>query len=200
MVRGKANTDEAKITGITPAWLILSGRCVACPPYIRRPTTLLAYWTGIFLCPSVTITTRTTTARAITRNARKPRGLIPPLPRAPMVPMVEGSKRETIPAKISKEIPLPIPRSEMTSPSHISKILPPVITAITVTTAQGLPGSVMASRKPIVRAVACKRPRITVPYRVYWAITFRPSTPSLASSSRRGMTMVKRFIIIEAVI
>ena len=48
-------------------------------------------------------------------------------------------------------------------------------------------------------AVACKRPRKTVLYRVYWAITFG-LPPFLGHFSRLGMTMVKRFIIIDAVI
>ena len=42
---GNARIDEAKITGITPPVFTLSGMCVLDPPYIRRPTTRLAYWT-----------------------------------------------------------------------------------------------------------------------------------------------------------
>ena len=48
---GNIRIDEAKIGGMTPATLTLSGRCVDCPPYIFRPTTRLAYWTGICRCP-----------------------------------------------------------------------------------------------------------------------------------------------------
>ena len=44
-VAGNRISDEAKITGITPAVLIRSGMWVDCPPYTRRPTTRLAYWT-----------------------------------------------------------------------------------------------------------------------------------------------------------
>ena len=44
---GNIRIDEAKIGGITPAVLTLSGRWVVCPPYIFRPTTRLAYCTGI---------------------------------------------------------------------------------------------------------------------------------------------------------
>src|SRR3989454_1663612 len=47
IVAENAMIDEAKIGGITPAVLILSGRCVLCPPNTRRPTTRLAYCTGI---------------------------------------------------------------------------------------------------------------------------------------------------------
>jgi hypothetical protein len=43
MVAGNMMMEEAKIGGMTPAVLIFSGRWVLCPPYIRRPTTRLAY-------------------------------------------------------------------------------------------------------------------------------------------------------------
>ena len=45
MVVGNARIDEAKITGMTPPVLTLSGMCVLEPPHIRRPTTRLAYCT-----------------------------------------------------------------------------------------------------------------------------------------------------------
>ena len=35
------------MTGMTPAWLTLSGRYVEVPPYILRPTMRLAYCTGM---------------------------------------------------------------------------------------------------------------------------------------------------------
>ena len=37
--------DEAKITGMTPPVFTFNGMCVLDPPYIRRPTTRLAYCT-----------------------------------------------------------------------------------------------------------------------------------------------------------
>ena len=45
MVCGNARIDDAKMTGMTPPVLTLSGMCVLDPPYIRRPTTRLAYCT-----------------------------------------------------------------------------------------------------------------------------------------------------------
>ena len=45
IVIGNARIDDAKMTGMTPPVLTLSGMCVLDPPYIRRPTTRLAYWT-----------------------------------------------------------------------------------------------------------------------------------------------------------
>ena len=61
-------TDEAKMTGITPAMLTLSGMNVLSPPIIRRPTTRLAYCTGTRRSPVVIQITPTTTASAMTRN------------------------------------------------------------------------------------------------------------------------------------
>jgi len=43
IVTGNISIDEAKIAGITPAVFTFSGRCVVCPPYIFRPTTLFGY-------------------------------------------------------------------------------------------------------------------------------------------------------------
>ena len=42
---GKTSSEDAKIGGITPEVLTFSGRCELCPPYMRRPTTRLAYCT-----------------------------------------------------------------------------------------------------------------------------------------------------------
>jgi len=59
------------MTGMTPAWFTLSGMYVELPPYIRRPTIRLAYWTGIRRCacsmnttkPTIAIPTSSTTAK-----------------------------------------------------------------------------------------------------------------------------------------
>ena len=45
IVCGNARIDDAKMTGMTPPVLTFSGMCVLEPPYIRRPTTRLAYCT-----------------------------------------------------------------------------------------------------------------------------------------------------------
>jgi len=50
IVAGNARMDEAKMTGMTPPVFTFSGMCVLDPPYIRRPTTRLAYCTGIRRC------------------------------------------------------------------------------------------------------------------------------------------------------
>ena len=53
IVPGKSRIDDAKIGGITPDVLILSGRCELWPLYIRRPTTRLAYCTGMRRCAAL---------------------------------------------------------------------------------------------------------------------------------------------------
>ena len=55
-VAGNARIDEAKMIGITPPVLTFNGMCVLEPPYMRRPTTRLAYWTVIRRCPRSTKT------------------------------------------------------------------------------------------------------------------------------------------------
>ena len=64
-VAGNRISDEAKMTGITPAVLIRSGMWVDWPPYMRRPTTRLAYCTGILRWPSCIRTTAAVTATII---------------------------------------------------------------------------------------------------------------------------------------
>src|SRR5919198_4550251 len=62
---GKYRTEAAKMMGITPAWLTLSGMYVLPPVVIRRPTTRFAYCTGIRRWPSWTKTMPTITASAM---------------------------------------------------------------------------------------------------------------------------------------
>src|SRR5438093_5161045 len=56
---GKYRTDDAKMIGMTPAWFTFSGMYVDWPPIILRPTTRLAYWTGIRRWPCSIHTTAT---------------------------------------------------------------------------------------------------------------------------------------------
>ena len=49
-IAGRYISDEAKMTGMMPAWFTLSGMYVELPPNILRPTMRRAYWTGIRRC------------------------------------------------------------------------------------------------------------------------------------------------------
>ena len=83
----------------------------------------LAYWTGMrrVACSMKTTATVATRMTAITtRNLETP-----PLPRA-MDSRFWGM-RATIEVKMSSDMPLPMPRSVMSSPSHIMRPVPAVI-------------------------------------------------------------------------
>jgi hypothetical protein len=58
IIVGSSMIDIAKISGIIPAELTLSGMCVLWPPYIRVPRMRFAYCTGMRRWASCTITMR----------------------------------------------------------------------------------------------------------------------------------------------
>jgi hypothetical protein len=154
MVAGNMMIDDAKIGGITPELLILSGKWVLCPPYMRRPTTRLAYWTGIRRCPCSTKMMIPTTATMSTSSVITRKMPISPVDNSWKVwPMATGI-RQTMPEKMMSEIPLPIPRSVICSPSHMMKAVP-AVRVMTVnrrklqpgwSTTAAPPGAVMVSR------------------------------------------------------
>src|SRR5206468_12128562 len=108
-VPGKSRMEEAKIGGMTPEVLILSGRCELWPLYMRRPTTRLAYWTGMRRCArsmkmiaatTATITTTMKTATRIESSAC--------VTNSDVVEAAEGMAG-TMAAKMMREKPLPGP-------------------------------------------------------------------------------------------
>ena len=111
-------TDEAKITGMTPAMFTLRGMKVLVPPIMRRPTTRLAYCTGTRRSPLVIQMTPTTTARAMTTK----RTIVTML-RVISLAAPDGM-RDTMLMKIMIDMPLPMPRAVMSSPSHITNTAP----------------------------------------------------------------------------
>ena len=129
------------MTGITPAVLIRSGIWVDWPPYMRRPTTRLAYCTGIFRCPSCITMTAAVTATIMTRSPSSTNSLSSPVADAACTSdtIAEG-RRTTMPAKMMSEIPLPIPFSEICSPSHMISAVP-VVSVIMVRRRNPQPGS-----------------------------------------------------------
>ena len=78
-VAGNARMDEAKITGMTPPVFTFSGMCVLDPPYIRRPTTRLAYCTVTRRCPRSTKTIAAMTANISTISSSSRIGPIWPV-------------------------------------------------------------------------------------------------------------------------
>ena len=110
--------------GITPAVFTFNGMWVDWPPYTFLPTTRLAYETGILRVPCVNKTTKAITANIIPISITSLRiPLTPSLIKAISLTITFGT-RETIPTIIINEIPFPIPRSVILSPSHINNIVP----------------------------------------------------------------------------
>ena len=114
--------------------------------------------------------------------------------------------RDTIEAKISSEMPLPIPRWVISSPIHISSIVP----AVSVITIRNTFGSVKLEisvtfawlwklRNRNTSPIDCANASATVRYRVYWVIRCWPTSPSLESRSSDGTATCRICRMIDAV-
>src|SRR5262249_17684619 len=121
-------SDDAKITGMTPAWLTFSGKYVEVPPYMRRPTMRLAYCTGMRRWPCSTNTTPVMMMRAAQPTALKMAG-----PGDSRMDLPSAGMRAQMLEKISSDMPLPMPRSVISSPIHITRA-PPAVMHSTMTT------------------------------------------------------------------
>ena len=102
------------------------------PPNIRRPTIRLAYCTGIRRCDNSTKMTPAITSRP---NAITSRKTIQPWEpgRATFKLHSALGKVAAIWVKIRTDMPLPTPRSVMSSPSHMITPVPAVIVRIMTT-------------------------------------------------------------------
>ncbi len=101
----------------------------------------LAYWTGIFRWPrSKKMMTATTATISRPMMARSNAVMSPVLAFENMRTAASGIS-VTMPAKITSEIPLPMPRSVICSPSHMMKAVP-VVSEIIVRIRKPQPGFV----------------------------------------------------------
>ena len=91
---------------------------------MRRPTTRFANCTGIRRCPDSTNTIPTIMATPIARITKN-WNFVPSL----QIAAPWAGSRETTDAKIRIDIPLPMPRWVMSSPSHITMAVPAVQTS-----------------------------------------------------------------------
>ena len=121
------------MTGMTPAWLTFNGRYVDVPPYCRRPTMRLAYWTGIRRCACSTNTTATMMASPRARISVKTK---PPAVCRMVLPSL--GMRAAIDVNISTLMPLPTPRSVTSSPNHMM-IAVPAVMMMTIVASAGTP-------------------------------------------------------------
>jgi hypothetical protein len=138
-VGGKAMIAAAKMIGITPAMFTRSGMYVEPPEVMRRPTMRFAYWMGMRRCPSCTNTTATMMASAMSGNIRRSNASPDHQARRP------PGRPARIEAKISSEMPLPMPRFVMSSPIHMRS----VVAAVSDVT--------MSTKRPGVRVSASWR-------------------------------------------
>ncbi len=114
-----------------------------------------------------------------------------------------------IEVKIRMDMPLPMPRSVMSSPIHMTHAVPAVMVSTMTSICPAVVSGTMFSehpwnRLPGVRASAridadCSTAKPMVRYRVYWVIVAWPAWPSLRSISSRGMTTASNCKMIDAV-
>ena len=109
-VIGSSRMELAKIGGITPAVLTLSGRWVCSPPNMRRPTCRLGYCTTMRRCARSMKTMKPMTATAMMKSAISTTADSAPVrPSSSVLASAPGSSA-TMPAKMMSEMPLPTPR------------------------------------------------------------------------------------------
>ena len=131
-VAGKSSRLDAKIGGITPDMLSLNGRWLVWPAYMRRPDLALR------------IVHRDTALRALDEHheqrhaehdmIRSSANGPAHFARAHHVQRVAEApgRPATMPARMIMEMPLPMPRSVICSPSHIRNRVPVVIVMVAV--------------------------------------------------------------------
>src|SRR6204780_5973998 len=119
----------------------------------------------------------------------------------------------TMLVNISTDMPLPTPRSVISSPIHMITVVPDtiVITIVPMVTGFGTgtsgwnagPQPLPENAAPVLAActytTAYTRPSPTVTYLVYWVIFAWPACPSFRSVSRRGITWVSSCTMMLAV-
>ena len=137
------------------------------PPYWRRPIIRLAYWTGTRRWACSTKTTATTSATPMAMTAANVA--------APLVFWIAHSWEGNvamIEVKISNDMPLPIPRSVISSASHMITAVPAVIVRTMIPSTKGESLGTRFSEQPwnswpgvraiAIRPVACSTARPTV--------------------------------------
>ena len=110
------------MTGMMPAWFTLSGMYVELPPNILRPTMRRAYCTGMRRCACSMKMTAATRTSPITITMAKVHQ-----PRERWTDHSEAGKVATTWVKIRIDMPLPMPRSVTSSPSHMITAVPAVM-------------------------------------------------------------------------
>jgi hypothetical protein len=108
-VSGIRSSDEAKIGGITPAVLILIGRCDRSCCIIPRAVWRFGYWISTRRCALSMKQMKATRPRARKTMPATSIGFIVPVRPPSNSCATAWGKRATIPAMMISETPLPIP-------------------------------------------------------------------------------------------
>ena len=116
----------------------------------------LAYCTGMRRWACSTKTTRATITRPTATTTEKT-----PQPRERRICHSEVGKPAAIEVKISSDMPLPMPRSVMSSPSHMTTAVPAVMVKTMTSTVNSVSLGTMSSvqfwkRRPGSRAIAMR--------------------------------------------
>ena len=116
------------------------------------------------------------------------------------MPAIADGNCATIPDKMMSEMPLPMPRDVICSPSHIRNMVPPA-SVMVVDIRKKMPGlltTLPVPSRPTPMPYAWNAASTTVRYRVYWFMILRPCSPSFLSASSVGETVVISWMMIEA--
>lgn len=135
-------------------------------------------------------TMKATTATMPARSRRTTKRLISPARTSWKVLYMADGMFATMPTNIMRDMPLPIPRSVICSPSHMRNVVP-VVRVTIVRSLKSHPGlRTMASpagplmdSRPTAIMKPCRILRPMVEYLVYWVMTFLPCSPSFCSFS-----------------
>ena len=126
IVAGNARIDDAKMTGMTPPVFTFSGMCVLEPPYIRRPDHALRV---LHRDPPVAALDEDDRRddhhhQQISRNSDAQQADLPGPQLIERLHHARAGSSTTMPAKMISDMPLPMPRSVICSPSHMMKHVP----------------------------------------------------------------------------
>ena len=122
----------------------------------------------------------------------------------PVARTASGNRAMMLP-KIKSDMPLPMPRWVISSPSHMISAVPATNVRTMSTSSPNVnftfaPRLISSRWKKAVKPIDSISPNAKVKYRVHCVILRWPVSPSFAHAPRVGITMVKSCKIIEAVI
>ncbi len=138
MVAGNMIIELAKIGGITPLILIFSGRWLRLPAHAAHPDHALGIMDRHPALTTLHKDDRPDDRHHDAKISSMITGDMAPVLIRRMLLTIAAGMLATIPAKMIREMPLPIPRSVICSPSHMMKAVP-AVRVMTVRTMKPIP-------------------------------------------------------------